>query len=147
MLYCFLLSCLSLGAFAQCWVSIAQHSQCCSVASLGLLITRQLWGWLPCTLPGGAICDSHDGKQLSCRVHCTAVLSQSKSWAFLPFTIQTHTRPFLFCGWQQHNKNILVLLQSSDKWWIRSEVGVWLFGVVLLQHTQMLLCLQNLILK
>lgn len=36
----------------------------------------------------------------------------------LGISVLACTRPFLFCLWQQHNKNILVLLQSDGKWWI-----------------------------
>lgn len=63
------------------------------------------------------------------------------------FGVQPRTRPFLFCLWQQGNKNTLVLLQSDDEWWMRSEVGMQRFAVLLLKHIQILLCLQHPILK
>lgn len=63
------------------------------------------------------------------------------------FGVEPRTRPFLFCLWQQGNKNTPVVWQRDDKWWLRSEVGTRRCAVLLLKHVQILLCLQHPILK
>lgn len=63
------------------------------------------------------------------------------------FGIQPRPGPFLVRLWQEGNKNTPVPLRSDDKRRMRSEVGTQRFAALLLNHTQILLCLRHPILQ